>query len=111
VSGATLGWLLAAMAAFLAASTGLRAYVDNGRLGLLIAALVLYTLGNLLMVRLMRDSGMAIAVSVSAVLQLVLVNAVAILGFGERPAATQLAGIVLGVVAVGLIVLPPGSRP
>ena len=51
----------------------------------MLAALVLYTAGNLMMVRLMRDGGMAVAISVSAVLQLVLANAVAVILFGERP--------------------------
>ena len=111
MSSATLVWLAGAMAVFLAASSFLRAYVDSRHLGLLILALVLYTLGNLMMVRLMRESGMAVAISVSAVLQLLLANAVAIIGFGERPGTAQLAGIALGIVAVGLIVLQPGSRP
>lgn len=95
------------MAVFLGASAALRSYVDNQRLMLLGLALVLYTLGNLMMVRLMREGGMAVAISVSAVLQLVLAALVAFMFFGERPLPLQMAGIVLGVVAVALILIAP----
>lgn len=108
MSGAFLGWLGAAMIVFLSASAALRSYVDNDRIVVLVGAMVLYTLGNLMMVRLMREGGMAVAISVSAVLQLVLANAVAVVWFGERPEMLQLVGIGLGVVAVGLIILPQG---
>ena len=73
---------------------------------MLLIALCLYTLGNLMMVRLMRETGMAVAISVSAVLQLVLASAVGLTLFGERPTALQAAGLALGVVAVALIVWP-----
>lgn len=99
-------WLAAAMAVFLAASAALRRYVDLPALWILLVALALYTLGNLMMVRLMREGGMAIAISVSAVLQLLMANFVAIAVFGERPTPTQLAGIALGAVAVVLILSP-----
>ena len=75
-------------------------------IGALVLALALYTLGNLMMVRLMRESGMSVAISVSAVLQLLLANAMAFGLFGERPSMQQLAGIGLGVVSVMLIVMP-----
>jgi glucose uptake protein len=106
VTGASLAWLGGAAAAFLAASALLRSYVESSHLGTVLAALVLYTAGNLMMVRLMRDGGMATAISVSAVVQLVLANVVAMSVFGERPGGTQVAGIVLGVVAVALILWP-----
>jgi small multidrug resistance pump len=97
------------MAVYLTASTLLRAYVDTSRLSWLLLALVLYTVGNLIMVRLMRETGMAVAISVTAVLQLVLAAAVGITVFGERPGTLQAAGLALGVVAVALIVWP--TRP
>ena len=106
MSAGTLIWLAGAMLAFLAASSLLRGYVDSGRAMQVVAALVLYTAGNLMMVRLMRDGGMAVAISVSAILQLVLANLVAMTAFGERPGATQVAGIALGIVAVALILWP-----
>ncbi len=99
-------WLGTAMMVFLSASAALRRYVDLPALWLILVALALYSLGNLMMVRLMRESGMGVAISVSAVLQLLMANFVAIAVFGERPSATQLAGIALGVVAVLLILSP-----
>jgi glucose uptake protein len=108
-AGMTAGsylWLGAAMMVFLTASSILRRYVDLPALWLLLLALALYTLGNLMMVRLMREGGMAVAVSVSAVLQLLMANMVAIAVFGERPTLTQFAGIALGAVAVVLILSP-----
>lgn len=58
------------------------------------------------MVRLMREGGMAVAISVSAVLQLVLANVAAFGLFGERPSGVQAAGIALGLVATVLILWP-----
>ena len=110
MSGGLLLWLGMAMAVFLAAAGALRSYVAEPRGWLLAAALVLYSAGNLMMVRLMRESGMAVAVSVSAVLQLVLATLVAVALFGERPTPLQWTGIALGVVAVALIVWPAGAR-
>ncbi len=95
MTGGSLVWLGATMGVFLSASAALRAYVGGTGWGMLGGALLLYSLGNLMMVRLMRESGMAIAISVSAVLL-----------FAERPMPLQWAGIVLGVVAVALIVWP-----
>ena len=107
MSGPLLVWLGLAMAVFLSASATLRAYVAQpGAPWLIAVALALYTLGNLMMVRLMRESGMAVAVSVSAVLQLLLATLVAVVVFGERPGGLQWAGIGLGVVAVALIAWP-----
>ena len=109
MSGATLIWLGGAMVVFLAATSSLRAYVGQGQVAWVVFALCLYCVGNLMMVRIMRDSGMAVAISVSAVLQLVLATLVAVTVFSERPTGLQWAGIALGVVAVGLIVWPQGD--
>lgn len=106
MSAASFLWLGSVMAIFLAASASLRAYVTEARPWLLLASLALYALGNLMMVRIMRESGMAVAISVSAVLQLVLATLVAVLVFGERPLPGQWAGIGLGVLAVALIAWP-----
>jgi drug/metabolite transporter (DMT)-like permease len=111
MSSLTLVWLGGAMIVYLAASSVLRTYVANAQIAFLLGALFLYTIGNLMMVRLMRDSGMAVAISVSAVLQLVLATLVAVAFFGERPTGLQWAGIAFGVVAVALIVWPQqGAR-
>ncbi len=109
MTGTTLIWLGGAMVVFLAASSALRAYVGQGQVTWVVFALCLYCVGNLMMVRIMRDSGMAVAVSVSAVLQLILATLVAVVVFAERPTGVQWAGIALGVVAVGLIVWPQGD--
>ena len=103
MSGPALVWLTAATAAFLGGSALLRLYVEADRRVLLLVA---YTSGNLLMMRPMREGGMAVAISVPAVLQLVLANAVAFGLFGERPSAVQATGIALGVVATALILWP-----
>ncbi|MFM2357057.1 MAG: hypothetical protein RLZZ528_2793 [Pseudomonadota bacterium] len=109
MSGPLILWLMGAMAVFVTANTVLRTYAGNGQVAVLVGALVLFTLGNLMMVRLMRESGLAIAISVSSVVQLLLISAVAFLIFGERPTGLQMAGMALGVVAVGMIAWPTGA--
>ena len=108
MSAAFYGWLAVSMAVFLTAAAALRRYVDQPAWGWVAFALLLYSTGNLIRVRLMRESGMAVAISVSAVVQLVMANLVALAVFGERPAPHQMAGIALGVVAVALISVPGG---
>jgi Putative glucose uptake permease len=110
MSGPLFLWLTGASVIFLAAGSILRHYVDRPSVWLLAGALVLYSAGNLMMIRLMKESGMAVALSVSAVLQLVLVNLVALVFFGERPGNMQMGGIALGIVAVALIVWPAAGR-
>jgi small multidrug resistance pump len=95
-----------AMAVFLAASSCLRVYAGGAGLWVLGVALTLYCIGNLMMVPLMAANGLAVAMSVSAVLQLLLATLVAVVAFGERPMMIQWAGIALGVVAVTLILWP-----
>ncbi len=106
MTGATLLWLGGAMAVFLTATSALRHYIGSGQMAVLLGALALYCVGNLMMVRVMRDSGMALSVAVSSVLQLVLATAIAVAIFGERPTPLQWAGIALGILAVALIVWP-----
>ena len=74
------------------------------RLALVIA---LYTAGNLIMLRLIRDFGMGVALSLSAVIQLVAVNVVAFFWFGERVNLLQGVGILTAIVAVALVTLGP----
>lgn len=73
----------------------------------LLVTLALYTFGNLIMLRLIRDYGMSTAFSLSAVAQLVAVNAVALAFFGERLGVVQGTGVALAVVAMALITLGP----
>jgi small multidrug resistance pump len=103
-------WLAAIMAIFMAAASSLRVYVDRPSVWLLVFAITLYTAGNLMMVRVMRESGLAVAMSLSAVLQLVLINLIGLLIFGERPSTMQVGGITLGIVAVTMIVWPQGKH-
>jgi multidrug transporter EmrE-like cation transporter len=72
--------------------------------------LLLYSAGNLIMLRLVRDFGMSSAFSLSAVLQLVAVNVIALAWYGESLSFTQSSGVVLAIVAVGLITLGPVAR-
>ena len=106
----SLLWLGGAMAVFVLANSVLRSYAGSSSVPTLVGALALFTLGNLMMVRLMRESGLALAISISSVAQLVLISAVAFTWFGERPTGMQLAGMALGIVAVVLIAWPQGGR-
>ena len=99
--------LAAACAIFIAAASVAKAWALSPAYGLVALTLLLYAAGNLLMLRLIRSVGMATAFSVSSVLQLVAVNLVAILFYGERVGIAEGVGIVLAVVAVALISLGP----
>lgn len=87
-----------------AAAKGWALAPNHWRLALVLA---LYTAGNLIMLRLIRDFGMGVALSLSAVIQLVAVNLVAFLWFGEKVGALQGAGIVTAIAAVALITVGP----
>ncbi|MDF1609787.1 hypothetical protein PZ897_16490 [Hoeflea sp. YIM 152468] len=110
MSGSLMIWLSAVMVIFMIAASSLRLYVDRPSVWLLVFAIALYTAGNLMMVRVMREGGLAIAISLSAVLQLVLINLIGLLIFGERPTTMQIGGISLGIIAVALIVWPQGRH-
>ncbi|WP_339760211.1 hypothetical protein [uncultured Hoeflea sp.] len=110
MSASLMIWLAGVMVIFMAAASSLRVYVDRPSVWLLVLAIGLYTAGNLMMVRVMRESGLAIAMSLSAVLQLVLINLIGLLIFGERPSTMQVGGITLGIVAVSMIVWPQGRQ-
>jgi drug/metabolite transporter (DMT)-like permease len=99
-------WLGAAMATFLGAATVSRAYVDNGKLWVLAASLALYCIGNLMMVKLMREGGLGLAISASSVAQLLLINIIAFFLFGERLTTQQSVGVALGVVSIALMLFP-----
>ena len=94
-------------AIFLAAAASAKNWALSPSLGKIVLTLALYSLGNLIMLRLVREFGMATAFSLSAVIQLVAVNVIALAVFGERLNTLQSGGIVLAVVAVGLITLGP----
>ncbi|WP_265518839.1 hypothetical protein [Nitratireductor luteus] len=103
---ANLALIGASTVAFLAAASSAKAWALSQNswfwLGLTLA---LYTLGNLIMLRLIREVGMGVALSLSAVIQLVAVNIIALVIFDERLSPIQTAGIVLAIVAIGMITL------
>ena len=96
-----------ASAIFIAAASGAKAWALSPAAWKIVLTMALYTVGNLLMLRLIRQIGMATAFSISAVLQLVAVNVVAIAFYGESVGRVEGVGLVLAVVAVALITLGP----
>ncbi|MDQ2066775.1 hypothetical protein Q9295_10335 [Xinfangfangia sp. CPCC 101601] len=108
MSSATLFPLIGACLIFLTAASAMRGYVGQGALWMLLASLALYVFGNLLMIRIMREGGMALAISITSVVQLILATLVAVFIFAERPTGLQWGGIALGVLAVAMILWPSG---
>jgi len=110
MSGFLMLWLAGAMAVFVTANSVLRSYAASGSVMVLVGALLMFCVGNMMMVRLMRESGLGVAVALSSVIQLVAIAGVAFVVFGERPSGLQLAGMALGVVAVTMIAWPQGGK-
>lgn len=102
-----LGQLGISTAMFLLAAMAAKQWGVAPSLAKLVLTLALYTAGNLIMLRLVREFGMSVSFSLSAIIQLVAVNVVALAFFGERLNALQAAGVVLAVAAVALITLGP----
>jgi multidrug transporter EmrE-like cation transporter len=102
-------WLGIATVIFLLAATAAKHWAIAPHIGKIVLALALYSAGNLIMLKLVRDFGMATAFSLSAVIQLVAVNLIALIYFGERLGMIQGAGVVLAVVAVAMITLGPAA--
>ena len=103
-------WLFGATAVFIGAATSSRAYVGTSNILFLLLSMALYIVGNLMMLKLMREGGLGLAISLSAITQLLMINVIAFLFFGERLNLTQLAGVGLGVVAMGLMLMPTMVR-
>lgn len=99
--------LAASTAIYLAAAMLAKSWAINPGWGKLVLTLALYTAGNLIMLRLVRDFGMSSAFSLSAVIQLVAVNVIALTWFGERMTSVQTGGVALAVVAVAMISIGP----
>jgi small multidrug resistance pump len=110
MNSVVLGFLAASTAVFMVANSLLKTYAAKGGTGMLIAALAAFCLGNWLMVRVMRENGLGLGLALSLVFQLVAITAIAWLYFGERPSTLQLAGVALGIVAIGMIAWPGGGR-
>lgn len=92
---------------FLVAATVAKQWALQPTLAKLALTLALYSVGNLIMLRLVREFGMSSAFSLSAVIQLVAVNVIALAWFGERLNIYQSGGVVLAIVAVALITFGP----
>src|SRR5690606_16597507 len=106
----SLALLASSTAIFVGAATAAKAWtLSENSTAWLVLTLGLYTIGNLIMLRLINDLGMGIALSLSAIIQLIAINVVALAFFGERVSATQAIGLVLAVVAVALITLGPAK--
>ena len=103
-------WLFGATAVFIGAATSSRAYVGTSNILFLLLSMALYIVGNLMMLKLMREGGLGLAISLSAITQLLMINVFAFIFFGERLNLTQLAGVGLGVVAMGLMLMPTTVR-
>jgi glucose uptake protein len=102
--------LVTAIVIFLVAASTSRVYAADGRLFIVVIAMVLYVIGNLMMIRVMREVGLGISISVATIAQLILINVVAFVFFQERPAPIQVVGIVLGAISMALILFPVGER-
>ena len=94
-------------AIFLLAASMAKSWAMTPSMWKLALTLVLYSAGNLIMLRLVREFGMAAAFSLSAVIQLVSVTVIAFAFFGERLTLVQSIGVILAILAVCLITLGP----
>jgi small multidrug resistance pump len=94
---------------FLLAAVGAKQWAISPTPLKMVITLALYTIGNLIMLRLVREFGMASAFTLSALLQLVAINAIAVFYFSEKLPAAQLAGILLAIIAVALITVAPSK--
>ena len=99
-------WLAGAITIFISGATAWRAYIATSNILILVLSLTLYCVGNLMMVRLMREGGLGLAISASAIVQLIVVNIIAVAVFGEPLSTPQLAGVGLGVLAMALMMFP-----
>jgi small multidrug resistance pump len=110
VTGPIYALLAFTTAIFISAASASRWYSIDGRTFIVVIAMVLYVIGNLLMIPIMRAAGMGVALSISTIAQLILANVAAFVIFHERPAPMQVAGLVLGLIGMALIMLPTGER-
>jgi len=96
-------------AIFLLAATIAKWWALSPSIGKLLLTLLCYSAGNLIMLRLVKEFGMASSFSLSAIIQLIAVNVIALVWFGEKLTMIQGTGVVLAIVAVGLITLGPAA--
>ena len=114
VSLINLALVVLAAVIFVGAAACAKLYVIEPAWWRLAGALALYTAGNLVVIRVLRDVGLGLAMSLSTVVQLIVVNLLAVAVFRERLTGSQFAGVALGVAAVVLMMLPArgqGEQP
>jgi small multidrug resistance pump len=105
----TIALLALSSVIFLIAATATRAYVGTSNVLWMLLSLSLYVVGNLIMVKIMRDGGLGVAISISSIAQLVLINVIAFVLYGERLSNIQMSGVGLGLVAMTLMMWPEGG--
>lgn len=106
MSGTFVLLLAGSSAIFMAAASASRAYVSSDNWLWVVLSMCLYVAGNLVMIRIMREGGLGLAISISAIVQLILVNVIAFAVFGERMTNIQMGGVALGIVAMALMMWP-----
>lgn len=99
-------WLGISAIIFVSAATASRLYITTSNVLWVALSLSLYIVGNLIMIRLMREGGLGLAISISAIAQLLLANIIAFGFFNERLSPIQMGGVALGLVAVTLMMWP-----
>jgi glucose uptake protein len=102
-------WISISAVIFVSAATASRLYASTSNLVWILLSLGLYAIGNLIMVKLMREGGLGLAISISSIAQLVLANLIAFGFFHEKLSPVQMGGIALGLVAVTLMMWPQQS--
>ena len=107
VSPSAIAQLAVSTLVFLLAASAAKSWTLTPTLGRIALTLALYTLGNLIMLRLIRVLGMSTAFSISSVIQLLAVNIIAIVVFGERLGRIEGIGVALAIISVALITLGP----
>ena len=99
-------WISVSAVIFVSAATASRLYVSTSNMLWVVLSLSLYVVGNLIMIRLMREGGLGLAISISAIAQLVLANLIAFGFFNEKLSPVQMGGIAVGLIAVTLMMWP-----
>ena len=106
MSGTFVLLLAGASAIFIAAASATRAYISTDNWLWVALSLSLYVAGNLVMIRIMREGGLGLAISISSIAQLILVNVIALAVFNERMTGVQIGGVALGILAMTLMMWP-----
>ena len=106
MSGTFIALLLGSSAIFMAAASASRTYISTGNWLWVALSMTLYVAGNLIMIRIMREGGLGLAISGSAIVQLIMVNVIAFAVFGERITNIQMGGVALGILAMTLMMWP-----